>query len=106
MSDVSFLIVYVDDVARSEAFYASILGRPAVESSKTFAMLPALVAAISVGGLLAYVVLTGIVGISAIRRLYRRHEVWVTRLSGIMFIGFAVHAVMHAVPGLMGGRKA
>ncbi len=41
MSDVSFLIVYVDDVARSEAFYASILGRPAVESSKTFAMLPA-----------------------------------------------------------------
>ena len=41
MSDVSFLIVYVDDVARSEAFYASILGRPAVESSPTFSMLPA-----------------------------------------------------------------
>src|SRR5271166_321249 len=41
MSDVSFIIVYVDDVARSEAFYASILGRGAVESSPTFAMLPA-----------------------------------------------------------------
>src|SRR5271166_7079405 len=41
MSNVSFIIVYVDDVARSEAFYASILGRPAVESSPTFAMLPA-----------------------------------------------------------------
>ena len=41
MSNVSFILVYVDDVARSEAFYASILGRPAVESSFTFAMLPA-----------------------------------------------------------------
>ena len=41
MSDVSFILVYVDDVARSEAFYASILGRGAVESSPTFAMLPA-----------------------------------------------------------------
>lgn len=41
MSNVSFVIVYVDNVAKSEAFYASILGRPAVESSPTFAMLPA-----------------------------------------------------------------
>ena len=41
MSNVSFIIVYADDVARSEAFYASILGQPAVESSPTFAMLPA-----------------------------------------------------------------
>ena len=31
MSDVSFILVYVDDVAASEAFYASILGRGAVE---------------------------------------------------------------------------
>ena len=41
MSKVNFILVYVDDVAKSEAFYASILGRPAVESSATFAMLPA-----------------------------------------------------------------
>ena len=39
--NVSFILVYVDDVARSQAFYASILGRAAVESSPTFAMLPA-----------------------------------------------------------------
>ena len=32
MSDVSFILVYVDDVAASEAFYASILGRGAIES--------------------------------------------------------------------------
>jgi catechol 2,3-dioxygenase-like lactoylglutathione lyase family enzyme len=39
--NVGFIIVYVDNVAASEAFYASILGRPAVDSSPTFAMLPA-----------------------------------------------------------------
>ena len=31
MSDVSFILVYVDDVAASEAFYTSILGRGAIE---------------------------------------------------------------------------
>lgn len=41
MSDVSFILIYVKDVAASEAFYASILGRGAIESSPTFAMLPA-----------------------------------------------------------------
>ena len=41
MPNVSFILVYVDDVARSEAFYAAILGRSAVESSPAFAMLPA-----------------------------------------------------------------
>ena len=38
---VGFIIVYVENVAASEAFYASILGNPAVDSSPTFAMLPA-----------------------------------------------------------------
>ena len=41
MRNIGFILVYVDDVAASQAFYASILGRPAVESSATFAMLPA-----------------------------------------------------------------
>src|SRR5271166_2054476 len=41
MPNVGFILVYVENVAASEAFYASILGRPAVESSATFAMLPA-----------------------------------------------------------------
>ena len=41
MSDISFVLVYVDNVAASEAFYASILGRAAIDSSPTFAMLPA-----------------------------------------------------------------
>jgi catechol 2,3-dioxygenase-like lactoylglutathione lyase family enzyme len=41
MADASFILLYVDDVAASEAFYAAILGRPAIDSSPTFAMLPA-----------------------------------------------------------------
>jgi predicted enzyme related to lactoylglutathione lyase len=41
MTDVSFILLYVEDVAASEAFYAKLLGRPAIESSPTFAMLPA-----------------------------------------------------------------
>ena len=41
MPNVGFILIYVENVAKSEAFYASILGRPAIESSATFAMLPA-----------------------------------------------------------------
>jgi catechol 2,3-dioxygenase-like lactoylglutathione lyase family enzyme len=41
MRNVGFILIYVENVAASEAFYASILGRPAIESSNTFAMLPA-----------------------------------------------------------------
>ena len=41
MTDLSFILLYVRDVAASEAFWVDILGRKAVESSPTFAMLPA-----------------------------------------------------------------
>jgi catechol 2,3-dioxygenase-like lactoylglutathione lyase family enzyme len=41
MRNVGFILVYVENVAASETFYASILGRPAIDSSNTFAMLPA-----------------------------------------------------------------
>ena len=41
MADINFILLYVEDVAASEAFYAKILGRPAIESSPTFAMIPA-----------------------------------------------------------------
>ena len=41
MADASFILLYVDDVAVSEAFYVAILGRPTIDSAPTFAMLPA-----------------------------------------------------------------
>jgi catechol 2,3-dioxygenase-like lactoylglutathione lyase family enzyme len=38
MTDFNFVLLYVDSPARSEAFYAGLLGRPAIESHPTFAM--------------------------------------------------------------------
>jgi predicted enzyme related to lactoylglutathione lyase len=41
MTDASFILLYVEDVAASEAFYAKVFGRAAIESSPGFAMIPA-----------------------------------------------------------------
>jgi catechol 2,3-dioxygenase-like lactoylglutathione lyase family enzyme len=41
VSDLSFVILYVADVAKSQAFYSGILGKPAIEASPGFAMFPA-----------------------------------------------------------------
>ena len=41
MPDIAFILLYVENVAVSEAFYARTLGRPAIESSPGFAMIPA-----------------------------------------------------------------
>ena len=38
MSNISFILLYVESPAASEAFYAELLGRPAVDSSPTFVM--------------------------------------------------------------------
>jgi predicted enzyme related to lactoylglutathione lyase len=38
MTDINFVLLYVENPQRSEAFYAEIFGRPAVESSPTFVM--------------------------------------------------------------------
>jgi len=38
MSDINFVILYVDSPAKSAAFYADLLGRQPVEASPTFAM--------------------------------------------------------------------
>lgn len=40
MPDFRLIVLYVDDVARSAAFYADLLGKPPVESSANFAMVP------------------------------------------------------------------
>ena len=71
----------------------------------TWEMLPALVAASIVGGACAYALLVAFVGVGAVRRGYRRHEAAITRVSGVMFVGFAVSALAHAVPGLVGARR-
>ncbi len=40
MTDPNFLLLYVTDTARSADFWAGLLGRPPIEQSETFAMLP------------------------------------------------------------------
>ncbi len=40
MSKFSFVLLYVDNPPASATFYADLLGRPPVETSPTFAMLP------------------------------------------------------------------
>ena len=66
-----------------------------------WSMLPWLIALSFVGGLLAYAILIGIVGARQVRSVYQRHELAITRLCGVMFIGFAINALMHAVPSLL-----
>ncbi len=84
------------------ATFTALLSARAAELS--WGMLPILVLASLAGGLVSYVILVTMVGAAAVRRTYRRHETLITRLSGVLFIGFAVNALIHAVPGLAGYR--
>jgi hypothetical protein len=40
---------------------------------------------------------------AALRRIDRRYDIAVMRASGAMFVGFALHALYFAVPGLFIG---
>jgi threonine/homoserine/homoserine lactone efflux protein len=84
------------------ATFTALLGGHA--AALTWASMPALLGAAFLGFLAAYAVLIAIIGAGTVRRVYRRYELWITRASGVMFIGFALHAVLHAVPGLMPRR--
>ncbi len=84
------------------ATFTALLSARAAELS--WGMLPMLVLASLAGGLVSYAILVAMVGAAAVRRTYCRHETLITRLSGVLFIGFAVNALVHAVPGLAGYR--
>jgi threonine efflux protein len=70
----------------------------------TWSMLPWLIFLSFVGGLFAYAILIGVVGAQRVRTLYQRHELAITRLCGVMFIGFAINALAHALPGLVANK--
>jgi len=70
----------------------------------TWSMLPGLIALSFLGGLGAYAILIGIVGARKVRHWYQRHELAITRVCGVMFIGFAINALVHAVPGLVSNK--
>ena len=70
-----------------------------------FDALPALLGVSFFGFLLADIILIAIIGASMVRKFYRRHELAIVRMSGLLFMGFAVQAIWHAAPGLLGWRK-
>ncbi len=61
--------------------------------SLTWASLPGLVLAASLGSIAAYVVLVALVGLGRFRATYRRHEIWIRRASGVMFIAFGGRSI-------------
>ena len=59
-----------------------------------------LLAAACVGFIAADGILITVIGAGVVRRFYRRHALWVTRVSGVLFLGFGVHAIVTAGPGV------
>jgi len=72
-----------------------------VADKLTWSAFPALLAAACVGFILADAIVVGIVGAGLVRRLYRRYDVWVARASGLIFIGFGLHAIVEGGAGLL-----
>jgi threonine/homoserine/homoserine lactone efflux protein len=65
-----------------------------------WAAFPPLLGAACVGFLLADVALVTLIGARVIRGFYRRHALWVTRASGVLFLGFGLHAIVGSGAGL------
>ena len=59
-----------------------------------------LLAAACTGFVAADAVLVTVIGAGVVRRFYRRHALWVTRVSGVLFLGFGLHAIATSGPGV------
>lgn len=81
------------------AIFTALLAAQSAEL--TWDGLPGLLAASAIGFLAADLVLVGVIGAAPVRRLYRRHELWITRLSGLLFLGFGLQALTHSGAGLL-----
>lgn len=72
----------------------------------TWDAFPALVGAAGLGSLAAYAALVFVVGIAAVRRIYRRHETWFVRLSGLVFVLFGAKSVADSLRSLPDGTPS
>lgn len=57
---------------------------------------PLFLGACFAGFLAADAILIWLVGMAVVRRFYRRHELWIVRATGLLFIGFALNTLIHA----------
>jgi threonine efflux protein len=80
------------------AMFTALLARYA--SALDWGAFAPLLAAACVGFVAADCVLITVIGAGVVRRLYRGHALWVTRVSGVLFLGFGVHAMVTAGPGV------
>jgi threonine efflux protein len=80
------------------AMFTALLARYA--SALDWSAFAPLLAAACVGFVAADAVLITVIGAGVVRRFYRQHALWVTRLSGVLFLGFGVHAIATAGPGV------
>jgi threonine efflux protein len=81
------------------AMFTALLARYA--SALDWSAFAPLLAAACVGFIVADGVLIAIIGAGVIRRFYRRHALWVTRASGVLFLAFGAHAITSSGPGLL-----
>ncbi|WP_417813635.1 LysE family translocator [Thalassospira alkalitolerans] len=80
------------------AMFTALLAQDA--ASLDWNSMSGLLLASAIGFLIADMILIWLVGLGVLRRLYRRHEIWIVRATGILFIGFAVQAIANALPSL------
>jgi threonine/homoserine/homoserine lactone efflux protein len=65
----------------------------------TIGQAPPLLGSCLVGCIMADGILIWLVGIGPLQRFYRRHEIWILRATGLMFLGFAANTLWHAWQG-------
>jgi threonine/homoserine/homoserine lactone efflux protein len=80
------------------AMFTAVLARYA--STLDWSAFIPLLAAACAGFIAADAVLIMIIGADVVRRFHQRHSLWVTRVSGVVFLGFGIHAIATAGPGI------
>ena len=58
-----------------------------------------------VGFFAAYIILYGAIGLPPVRRFFSRYGVWVTRIVGIVFIGFGAKSLLDGARDLASARS-
>ncbi|MDQ0395242.1 LysE family translocator [Labrys monachus] len=73
-------------------------------SQITWSDTPALIVSALFGFLAAYAILYCAIGLPPVRRFFSRYGVWVTRVVGVVFIGFGAKSLADGARGLASAR--